>query len=228
MKTAIYGGTRNLYPLMAPAIKSLLTNSSVDQVYLLIQDDKFPDWLPDCVHTVNVSGQTYFSPYGPNYANHWTWMTLMKAAYWKMFPDVDKALALDIDTYVEKPIDELWDIDMTDYFCAGVKDIVGNGGPYINAGVMMMNLELLRKTGVGEKVIQFLNTKKTPYPEQDALNFLCNGKILNLPGDYNASKVTEKTNNPKIIHFAGVMYWQNNQYTQKWTKAPWPERVMQK
>lgn len=228
MKTAIYGGTRNLYPLMAPAIKSLLTNTSVDQVYLLVEDDKFPEWLPDCVHTVNVSNQPYFDPKGPNYNNHWTYMTMMKAAYWKMFPDVDKALCLDIDTYVEQNVDELWDIDMTDIFCAGVRDRVGNGSPYINAGSMMLNLELLRKTGVGEKLIAFLNTKKTTYPEQDAINIYCKGKILNLPGDYNASKVTELTSNPKIVHFAGYMYWTNNKYTKKWTEAPWPDRVMPK
>lgn len=228
MKTAIYGGTRNLYPYMAPAIKSVLTNTSVDQVYLLIEDDKFPEWLPDCVHTVNVSNQKYFNPKGPNFNSHWTYMTMMKVTYWSLFPDVDKALCLDVDTYVEKNVDELWDLDMTDTYFAGVRDRVANGTDYINAGSMMANLKLLRETGMGQKLIDTLNTVKTTYLEQDTLNRLCVGHIKMLPGDYNASRVTEPTNNPKIIHYAGVMCWQNNPFTEKWKSAPWPERVMKK
>lgn len=42
MKTAVYTGTKNLYPHMIPAIKSLLFNSDVDIIYLLIEDDVFP------------------------------------------------------------------------------------------------------------------------------------------------------------------------------------------
>ena len=66
MKAAAYTGTRNLYSGMVPAVKSLLAHSDVEKVYLLIEDDEFPYYLPDCVETVNVSNQTYFRPGGPN------------------------------------------------------------------------------------------------------------------------------------------------------------------
>ena len=46
MKAAVYCATRNLYLDLIPAVKSLLANSDVDRVYLLIEDDAFPEELP--------------------------------------------------------------------------------------------------------------------------------------------------------------------------------------
>ena len=46
LRVAAYCGTRNLYKDMVPAVKSLLVNSNVDKIYLLIEDDQFPYKLP--------------------------------------------------------------------------------------------------------------------------------------------------------------------------------------
>ena len=40
MRVAVYTGSRNLYPDMIPAIKSMLMNGKPDLIYLLIEDDK--------------------------------------------------------------------------------------------------------------------------------------------------------------------------------------------
>ena len=45
IKAAVYTGTRNLYKQMVVAVKSLIRNSDVDKIYLLIEDDEFPYWL---------------------------------------------------------------------------------------------------------------------------------------------------------------------------------------
>lgn len=55
MRTAVYTGTRNLYPYMIAAAKSLLVHSNVDKIYFLIEDDKFPYELPPKTVTINVS-----------------------------------------------------------------------------------------------------------------------------------------------------------------------------
>jgi hypothetical protein len=55
MKVAAYSGTRNVYYRMIPAVKSLLKNSNIDLVYLLIEDDIFPYDLPEKVKCINVS-----------------------------------------------------------------------------------------------------------------------------------------------------------------------------
>ena len=73
--------------------------------------------------------------------------------------------------------------------------------PYYNAGVMLMNLDLFRSTGMDEKVINEINTVKYQHLEQDALNVLCAGKILPLPSTYNSAFISEKCYFPKIKHY---------------------------
>ena len=85
-RTVVYAGTSNLFDSMRVALKSLLTNNRIDQVYLLTDQD-YPYPLPENVKTVNVSGQTYFPHSGANYHSKWTYMTLMRAALAKLFPD---------------------------------------------------------------------------------------------------------------------------------------------
>lgn len=49
MKAAVYTGTKNLYREMVTASKSLLINSDVDKIYLLVEDDEFPLEIPDVI-----------------------------------------------------------------------------------------------------------------------------------------------------------------------------------
>ena len=46
MKAAVYSGTRNLYPDMVTAAKTLVKYSSVDKIYFLTEDDRFPAVFP--------------------------------------------------------------------------------------------------------------------------------------------------------------------------------------
>lgn len=61
MKVAAYAGTRNLYPDMVTAAKSLTKNSSVDIIYFLIEDSVFPEKLPDHIKCIDVSDQKFLS-----------------------------------------------------------------------------------------------------------------------------------------------------------------------
>ena len=75
------------------------------------------------------------------------YMVLMRAVYSKLFPDLDKILSLDLDTIVNEDISNLWDIDMSNYYVAGVRDTpeFNKNGLYINGGVLMYNLDKIRK-----------------------------------------------------------------------------------
>jgi hypothetical protein len=55
MKAAVYCGTRNLYPDMITAAKSLLLHSDVDKIYFLTEDDNFPLILPPKTKNINIS-----------------------------------------------------------------------------------------------------------------------------------------------------------------------------
>ena len=53
-KVAVYCGTKNLYNDMFIAANSLMVHSSVDKIYFLIEDDKFPYLLPNIIECINV------------------------------------------------------------------------------------------------------------------------------------------------------------------------------
>ena len=100
MKAAVYSGSRNLYPHMVTAAKSLIANSPVERVYFLIEDGLFPFQVPDIIETVDVSKQKFFPSTCANIKTGYTYMSLMRVTYSKLFPDLDRILQLDVDTVV--------------------------------------------------------------------------------------------------------------------------------
>lgn len=230
MKAAVYSGTRNLYPDMVTAAKSLFHNSDVDKVYFLIEDDEFPEYLPPQIETINVSDQPYFRKDGVNYNCPWTYMVMMKVALHRVFPDLDRILCLDVDTIVVDDISDLWDVDINRHFVAGAREPKKSADRlYINAGVMMMNLDNLRRSYKGDELIATLNRKKFMCCEQDCIAERCQGGILEISGDYNACNYTEHSDKPKIVHYAAVRNWQKNtrkkwgSYQTKYRKMSWEE-----
>ena len=187
-RVAIYAGTRNIYHDMVVSAKSLLFHHGADRIVFLIEDDTFPEPLPDCITTMNVSNQQFFLPSGPNFRCHWTYMVMMRAALSKLFPNLDRILALDHDTIIHAPIDYLWNIDLTDYYYALVeeKQIRIRRHPYFNFGVAVHNLAQIRKDKIDDTIIQSLNTTRFDFCEQDAVNSACYKHILALPPEYNA------------------------------------------
>ena len=187
-RLAVYAGTRNIYHDMLVSAKSLLYHNGADRVVFLIEDDAFPEYLPDCITTMNVSHQTFFSPSGPNYRSRWTYMVMIRTALTKLFPDVDRILSLDHDTIIRKPIDDLWNIDLSDNYFAAVeeKQITNRPHPYYNFGVVMHNLAKLRADARDDIIIHTLNARQFTYCEQDAVNELCAQRFVSLPPEYNA------------------------------------------
>lgn len=208
-KIAAYTGTRNLYDGMLASVKSLILNSDVDKIFLLIEDDKFPYELPKCVETINVSDQKYFPEDGANIHQHFTYMAYMRAAYPKIFPQYDRLLSLDVDTIIDRDISDIWDLPLGDqyYFSAAREESLCHDG-YLstNTGVALYNLKKLRD-GKCDEIIKMVNEVALDCPEQTAMNRLCQGHILEMSSDYNVTKYTLPSDNPKIIHYAGIRNW---------------------
>ena len=225
MKAAVYAGTRNLYSDMVTAAKSLAVNSGVDSIYFLIEDSRFPEKLPDYIQCLDVSRQRWFNKDGPNVYRLWTWMVLMRAAIPKIFPEYDRILSLDVDTIVKRNIDELWELDLTDYYLAGVPEPAKSkpNAPYINMGVAMFNIQKFLDDKMDNRAIQSLNRDHFRFAEQDCLNLLCKGHILALPSIYNANDWTEDVKDPKILHFAAEKNWNTKQIVQDYKRLSWDE-----
>ena len=216
MRVAVYTGSRNLYHDMIPAVKSMLKNGKPDLIYLLIEDDKFPYWLPSNVKTINVSDQPYFKHDGPNYNQGWTYMVLMRAALHRVFPKISRILSLDVDTIVAKDISELWDLPIDDYYLAAAKEPHKSSNRlYVNCGVMLLNLDRLRD-GKGDELIDALNTYRYGFNEQDCIAERCQGGLYVMPSDYNANNYTDPTSTPKIVHFAAIKNYQTHPLVQKY------------
>lgn len=221
MKAAVYAGTRNLYGDMLPSVKSLLANSDADTVYLLVEDDDFPYVLPSCVKTVNVSGQELFDRDGPNYKNGWTYMVLMKTALHRIFPDMERVLFLDCDTIVRKDISSLWETDMNGKCIAGARETQYTENIYINAGVMLFDLDRMRRTGKGDELISALNSKWYAFVEQDCIAEHMQGEIEEISGDYNACEYTRHGKDPYIVHFAANPFWMHHPSVAAWREREW-------
>lgn len=114
---------------------------------------------------------------------------------------VDKVLYLDSDTIIEDKLDDLWNIDLGNYYMAAVDDCLSShyrkivdlpgNGTYCNSGVLLINLKKWREEHITKKFIRVLfeNNGYFIYNEQSLLNSLFAGKILILPQRFNVNSL---------------------------------------
>ena len=216
MMDVVYSASRNLYPYMLPTIISLLkyNKDNVGRIFLMIEDDALPYPVPEQCQIINVSDQKFFKPTGPNFRSCFTYMALMRAAYTEVLPkDVHKVLQLDIDTIICDDLTDLWDTPLEGKWLAACNEWLGKWHPYgekyYNIGVCLFNLDEIRKDNASLAVINFLNTMPMLLLEQDAWNFfgLPLDKIVDIPVRYNECFATGSTDNPAVVHYAGVPDW---------------------
>ena len=151
----------------------------------------------------------------------------------KLLPDVDLCLYIDSDTLIVDDITPVWDTDMEGYLLAGVFDdispvraqTVGDHiqgiHTYVNSGVLLMNLALMRERKIQEKLLGELGNYLVV--DQDLLNVVCYGAIRLLPSDYNCIPGVH-CDSPKIIHFLMRDYlrpWKNRRaaWSGQWWRA---------
>ena len=96
--------------------------------------------------------------------------------------DLDKVLYLDCDTLIRGNLDELFSLDLTDKYLAGVKDVWGvskyvkrldmKSGVYVNSGMLLFNCDYCRKEHFFDKVVDFAknNAKIIEFCDQDSIN----------------------------------------------------------
>ena len=221
-RVVVYAGTRNVYHNMAVAAKSLLYHTHVDRVWFLIEDDTFPEELPDVIKTKNVSGQKWFDEDGPNARKRWSYMALMKLALCELFPDEDRVTWLDIDTIVNKDIGPLLDMDLEGNYYGMAEEPIRSKRPfkYYNAGVLVMDLERLRD-GKAQEMLKFSNIVEMDFPDQDVINLLCQGRIKAFDPYYNSNKWIVDVSDPAITHFAADRNYTNQSLFREYDLNEW-------
>lgn len=227
LRHAAYCGTRAIYDDMETSAKSLIANSDVDVVHFIIEDAEFPHDLPDMIRVHDLSGQTFFPPDGPNMASGYTYMAMMRIALCHVLPRVSKVLSLDADTVCMDDVSGIWDLPVDDCYLSASHEWhrTGNGFMYCNFGVVFYNLKKLRD-GKADECISVLNSRKYTWIEQDVGNYLCQGRIHDMPSIYNSNWWTDK-NAPgaHLVHFAGIAHdgWCGDPRVIRWRQTPWDE-----
>lgn len=152
-----------------------------------------------------------------------------------MFPQYDKGIYIDSDIVVPGDISELYNIELGDNIIAAstdhsiqeipelmhyVENAVGvKRNEYINSGVLLMNLKLMREKKLSTNFLELLSKYHFDCvaPDQDYLNAMCNGKIVYLDKSWDAmpNNQKEELKEPKLIHynlFAKPWCYDNIQY----------------
>ena len=121
-----------------------------------------------------------------------------------LIPDMpDKLLYLDIDMMAGDDISKLYNIDISDYEYAAVKEKYGCWfirPDYINAGMLLLNMKKIKETELLKKAREKIRNKKMLFADQDAIFWSTTKKKL-LPRIFNEqSKFNRK--DTVICHFA--------------------------
>jgi len=117
----------------------------------------------------------------------------------EMLPDsVERALYLDCDTVIVRPLGHLWSTKLEGNIMGAVmeptiyeevKQSIGIGGkqPYFNSGVLLVDLKQWREKKVQERLLEFWQEKggRLFASDQDVLNGTLKGRIKPLPPRYN-------------------------------------------
>lgn len=146
-----------------------------------------------------------------------------------MFPQYKKALYLDCDIAIVEDIANLYNHELGDnllgavvdqvvtnseIFCYYVENAVGiDRKKYFNSGILVMNLQGLRKENLEHKFLYLLNNFpfSSVAPDQDYLNFICKDRVLYLDKGWDMMPMAEEgfeEKDLKLVHY--------NMYQKPW------------
>ena len=131
--------------------------------------------------------------------------------YLRLFADrlelPEKILYMDTDIMVKGNLDKIFDYNLSGKEIGVVRDagaIYFMNPYYFNAGVLLLNLPEIAKTGLFKKCIKLLNEKKLVFKDQSALNRLSVKKVF-MDGKYNRQRNPKK--NSVLVHFCKRLVW---------------------
>lgn len=246
--------TDNRYIPLIVSLTSMLKNAEDDtfyDIYVLIDND-FTDEskhvVAECLEKYVDRCSLSFTNVGQVFDEVSTSIPhISRPTYYRLIiPDLlreEKCIYLDTDTVIMSDLQELFNSPLGNSYIAGVwhpgiviyaweegiKRSTGlpDAGQYINAGVLLMNLEKMRQDNLVETFLELIS-RNLPTQDQDIINTACYGNITFLPFKYNVMpKLAEKSpedygrsysvaeleeawNSPCIIHYADAAKPWNN------------------
>lgn len=245
MLNIVFASSDEYSPLLQIALKSLLEHNSNDfkciNIYIL--DDGISENNKDKIYSITHDYKCKISFIKTNFdsmniklapisknLNEPDIATEYLTTYTKLFistllpTNVNKVLYLDCDALILGSYKDLWNIDISEYYCAGVLDTMNEytrklygfdeDDSYINAGFLYMNLEKWRKDHVEEKFLEFLleNQGKWFMMDQGVINNVLKGKIKVVEPKYNLMFSFQFHDYDIAKKYAG---WNNDYYSKE-------------
>lgn len=199
----VYASDTNYVPHMAASMLSVMETNADLKVHFYVLDNHIADDEKNklvllCKQYESkitfVDIDTYIKS-----ANLKT--TFNQTAFARLFiasiVDADKALYLDCDTIVGGSLKSLFQFDMKNNLIAAVQDTVSSklrtavglqyNEPYINSGVLLMNLKLWRETHIEQQFASCIEkfNGNVPHNDQGIINAVCHDKTYILDAKYN-------------------------------------------
>ena len=219
-------------PFLAVALQSLIENSSEKNYYLIKilytsiteeNQEKIKKYEKENVNIEFVDLNYYINKIKNKLytRDYYSVTTSFRLFIPNLYPQYNKALYLDCDIVLLADVAELYNIDMGDNLVAAAPDdviqkievfqeyvekVVGVADyrNYFNAGVLLMNLDELRKFDFQEKFLYSLEKIKFAVAQdQDYLNRLCKGRVKIISNVWDKMPISNDTdtNDLKLIHY---------------------------
>lgn len=127
--------------------------------------------------------------------DHISYVTYFRFLIPGLLKEYDRCLYLDVDMIIKGDLSDLYSSDLHGNYLGAVKhpllfnrDQIGNHkispNSYFNAGMLLMNLKLMRDKGVEHRLLQEVE-HKYKIQDQDILNVICHDKVKYLHLKYN-------------------------------------------
>ena len=227
----VFFATDDLYaPYLGVALRSLVEHADADTLYdvNVLIDTLSPANRERLaclarphvtVHFIQVSDRLDRLGHMLHLRDYYTRATYYRFFIPALFPQYDKGVYLDCDVVLTRDVAELFETPLEGRMLAAAPeevmlkyDVFGRytekvleipRNEYFSAGVLVMNLEKMRRVKLEEQFVSLLGRRKFPVTQdQDYLNVLCRGDFVMLSTDWNTTSFPDATaKDPALIHY---------------------------
>ena len=221
----------NYSSYLSVALRSIIEHSNKDndyEIFILVEDISAENSqrilsmaTPNVkISFVSVTDQVCRICNSLHIRDYYTRTTYYRFFIPELFPVFSKGLYLDCDLVITTDVSELYHTELGNNYIAAAPeefitdvDVFGIYSEkvlcvprenYINAGVLVMNLDLMRADRINERFATLLSAKTYRVAQdQDYLNVLCKDRTVILDKTWNKTPMPKvnRSINPKIAHY---------------------------
>ena len=197
--------TPNYFVPAATMLRSLLDASSGEFEVICLVTEEIPERMQDKLVRLGAGRLTFrYLPLKGRLEGVYTDPRYTEAASFRLLlpellPEYDSIVYIDCDVIVRQDVGRLFrETDLGDNYLGVVfeapieqqaerfRALGCDPDRYFNSGFLLMNLKQMRQEKVSDKLLEACRVPYLEFPDQDALNQVCQGRVLPLSPVYNS------------------------------------------